>query len=100
MSTDNIDVELGGIPTDKVPNPVVRNSKTGETAAFRDQVKAQWEDIASIGQKTDASDAVDTEALGKAMGNGGVHLERLNIAISFFQSFGLVGLLKLPWPER
>ncbi|GMI00831.1 hypothetical protein TrLO_g13556 [Triparma laevis f. longispina] len=98
MSTDNIDIEIGGL-SDKVSNSAFRNSKTGETSAFRDQIKAQWEDIASKGQKTDATDAVNTEALGKAMGEGGVHLERLNIAISFFQSFGLVGMLKLPWPE-
>lgn len=88
MSTNNLDIEIGGL-SDKVSNPVVRNSKTGETSAFRDQVKAQWEFKASKDQKTDATDAVNTEALGKAMGDGGVHLERLKSLLVSFKALDL-----------
>ena len=48
-----------------------------------------------------AEQGVNTEALGRLMNGGasGIKFERISIAISFFQNFGLLGLMKLNWPS-
>ena len=55
-----------------------------------------------LGGGAKAEQGVNTEALGRLMNGGasGVQFERISIAINFFQSFGLLGLIKLNWPVR
>ncbi|GMH95492.1 hypothetical protein TrVE_jg9157 [Triparma verrucosa] len=94
-----IDIEMGG----KSKNPMHEKKlvKENSESTFAKHVTDQTKIAAEKGLKaeTNAMEAVNTDALGKLMGGGGVQLERLNIAINWAQNLGLVMIIDIPWPE-
>ncbi|GMH71347.1 hypothetical protein TrST_g3334 [Triparma strigata] len=76
--------------------------KGASVKAFAKQVKkdAAVGVTKGLGSGADAKAGVSAEALSKAVNEGasGALLQRVNIAIGFFQTFGLVGLMTFKWP--
>ena len=87
-------------------NPMYAKGKVKRGDSTKDDFEQHVKDAATTGAEkvlkaegADATDAVNTEALGKLMEGGGVSLERLNIAINWAQNLGLVMLFNVAWPE-
>ena len=72
-----------------------RAQEEAERNAGRVQEKAAGKDLAEV-DAANNSGAFDKLASGKGVGQ---LFETISIALNFFQNFGLVGLLSVPWPE-
>lgn len=122
----DVDVELGELREEKI-NPMHDEEEGGEKILSREgegmkspekniekgdsvknfekRFKDQMEGVArkAVGAKgTEATEAVNQEALGRLMSGGvaGMDLENLNIGINWMQSLGVVLQFEVEWPER